>query len=118
MVQAALHALAHVREILRRRDGLAARIVALAAPFDAKIGELEGQRLSEREELDTPARHRIQDALDNFHGAQFTFDMMWEEAVADCEGVGGGWVRRLLCAFGGYRPPRRTRREKGNRGEK
>ncbi len=118
VAQTALHALSVVREMLRRRDALAARIAALAAPFDAKIAALEGQRLPEREEMDTPARHRIQDALDNFHGAQFTFDVMWEEAVGDCEGVGGGWGRRLLRAFGGYRPPRRTRREKGNRGER
>jgi len=116
--QTALHALAVVREWLRRRDALAARIDALAAPFDAKIGAWEGQRLPERKELGTPARQRVQDVLDNFHGAQLSFDLMWEEAVADCEGVGGGWMRRLLRAFGGSRPPRRTRREKGDRGEK
>lgn len=118
LVQEALYALSVVREALRQRDVRAARIAALADPFDAKVAELEGQRLPEREALDTPARHRIQDALDNFHGAQFTFDVMWEEAVGDCEGVGGGFWRRLLRAFGGYRPPRRARREERHRGEK
>ena len=117
-VQAALHALSVVREMLRRRDALSARVAALATPFEAKIAALEGQRLPEREELDTAARHRVQDALDNFQGAQYTFDVMWEEAVGDCEGVGGGWMRRLLRAFGGYRPPRRKRGEKGDRGER
>lgn len=118
IVQTALHALSHVREVLRRRDGLASRIAALAAPFDAKIADLEGQRLPEREEVDEAARRRVQDALDNFHGAQYTFDVMWEEALADCEGVGGGWASRLRRAFGGYRAPRRRRREQGNRGER
>ena len=118
VVQTALHALAHVREMLRRRDGLTARVTALAAPFDAKIAALEGERLPENEEIDDAARRRVQDALDNFHGAQYTFDVMWEEALADCEGVGGGWANRLRRAFGGYRPPRRTRREERARGEK
>ena len=117
-VQTALHALSIVREMVRRRDGLAARIAALAAPFDAKIGKLEEQRLPEREDIGVPARQRVQDARDNFEGAQLTFDMMWEEAIADCEGVGGSWFRRLLHAFGGHRSPRRTRKEKGNRDEK
>lgn len=117
-VQTALHALAHVREMLRRCDGQAARIGALAAPFDAQVAALEGQRLPEQEALDEAARRRVQDSLDNFHGAQLTFDIMWEEAVGDCEGVGGGWMRRLLRAFGGYRPPRRTRREKSDRDER
>lgn len=118
VVQTALHALSVVREWLRRQSALADRIAVLAAPYDVKIGDWESNRLPEREELGTPARQRVQDALDNFHGAQLTFDGMWEEAVADCEGVGGGWMRRLLRAFSGYRSPRRRRREKGNPGEK
>lgn len=113
--QAALRALSVVREMLRRWAVLTARIAALAAPFDAKFATLEGERLPERKEMDEAARRRVQDALDNFQGAQLTFDMMWEEAVGDCEGVGGGWGRRLWRAFSGYRPPRRTRREKNDR---
>lgn len=116
-VQTALHALALVREVLRRKDVLSARIAALAAPFDAKIAALEGQRLPEREELNVDRCRRIQDALGDFHGAQITFDVMWEEALDDCGGGGRFW-KRLLRAFTGHRAPRRTRREKQQRGEK
>lgn len=116
-VQSALHALAQVRELRRRQAALTARVGTLAAPFDARIAALEARRLPEREAMDEAARRRVQDALDNFHGAQHTFDVMWEEAAAECEGV-GGWGRRLLRALGGYRPPRRHRRELDHSGEK
>lgn len=117
LAQAALQAIALVREALRQRDVFSARIAALTAPFDAKIAALEGQRLPEREELDMNRCRRIQDALGDFHGAQITFDVMWEEALTDCGGGGRFW-KRLRQAFTGHRTPRRTRREKQQRSEK
>ena len=117
LVQTALHALALVLETLRRQEVLSARITALAAPFDVKIAALEGQRLPEREELNMDRCRRIQDVLGDFHGAQITFDMMWEEALDGC-GVGGRFWKRLLWAFTGHRTPRRTRREKQQQSEK
>ena len=112
--QVALHAIAHVRELLRRHAAVASRIAETAAPFEAQIAALEQGRLSERLPLNEEARKRIQDALDNLHGAQGVFDAMFEEALSACEAHSSFW-RRLLDLFLGYRPPRRSRRETSQR---
>ena len=45
-----------------------------AKPFNEEIEFLETQKCEPQKELDLAAKHRIQDALDNWHGAQLLFD--------------------------------------------
>lgn len=112
--QDALHAIATVRGLRHRQSLLTTRIAETAAPFDQKIAALEAQRLPERQPMDEQAHRRYQDALDNLHGTQATFDGMFEEALGTAEASSSVW-RRLLQAVSGYRPPRRRDRDRRTR---
>lgn len=112
--QTALHSIAHVRELLRRQEALKSRIAETAAPFEARIAALEQERQPEKLPLDEAALRRVQDAMDNLHGAQENFDAMFEEALTECEERSSLWGR-LLGAFLGYRSPRHRKREASRR---
>ena len=104
-VQQALDAVVRVLDLLRHKGMLISRIEEIAAPFEQKMAKADSSRLPEREALDDQACCRIQDALDNFLGAQSVFDRMFEEARWQCERPSGFW-RRLWRSLFGYRPPR------------
>ena len=104
-VQTALDAIVRALDLLRHKGMLIARIGEMAAPFEQRIGKAEATRIPEREAPDEQACCRIQDALDNFLGAQALFDRMFEEARWECERPSGFW-RGLWRSLFGYRPPR------------
>jgi hypothetical protein len=104
-VQQALDAIVRALDLLRHKGMLLARVAETAAPFEQKITKAEASRLAEREALDEHARCRIQDALDNFLGAQAIFDRMFDEARQQCERP-SGFGRNLWRSLFGYRPPR------------
>ena len=108
--QDALHALSRVREILHRHERLRFRIAETAAPFEQRLEVLEAARETLRRSLDESALRRVQDALDDAHGAQGAFDGMFEEALEAAEAQSGFW-HRLLNVFTGYRPPHRSKRD-------
>lgn len=116
VVQTALDAIARVNELGREKSALETRVEATAAPFNAEIAACEADKREPRHELDTPARHRIQDAYDNWNGAQLLFDRQFEEALHGAEPAqGGGFWQRLLRAIFGVRPPKGRTREGSHR---
>lgn len=111
--QVALESIAHVHDVQRQQAALNTRIAEIAAPLDQRIAALENERLPEYVPLSETARQRIQDALDNLHGAQAVFDGMFHEAQQRCEGRSGFWGRLLEC-FIGLRRPRRSDRDRNS----
>ena len=111
-VQSALNAIARVVELLHEKAALETRVEATAAPFNAEIAQCEAGKREPQHELDTSARYRIQDAYDNWNGAQLLFDRQFEESLYGAEPTqGGGFWQRLLRAVFGVRPPKGRNRQ-------
>jgi len=87
--QNALEALAHVAELQRRCAHLTDRIAAAAARRDAAL-------LTKREALTDEENRQLQDALDQLHGTQATFDSLFQHAKHRCE---GSFWQRLWALF-------------------
>jgi len=99
-VQRALHAIAQVRDLIRRHGQFKARIAEAAAPLDARIAEVTARRVTVPEGLSTEAKHRIQDSRDDYLGAQAEFDQLWEQARREIEPTGSRWLHFTKSLFG------------------
>lgn len=113
-VQETFTAVGRVRDLLRHKAQLMARIAEAVAPWEERIARAEAKRLTERAALSEEARLRVQDALDGLHGAQGTFDQMFDEALSECELPSSFW-QRFLRTVRGYRAPRGHARERRRR---
>jgi hypothetical protein len=87
-VPEALQAISNVQNLLRKQNFLTGRITTSEAKWNAG-------RMSEQEHLSPEATYRIQDAIDQFCGAQAEFDVLFEEAMVRT-GNAGFWERMGL----------------------
>jgi hypothetical protein len=129
-VQDALAAVALVKEHKRRYVEAKESYTTALKPFEAEEEKLRATIKDNPVELDQSQKERIQDALDNWQGAQKLFDQRIEPLVRACdvptaesrglppppepirrEVEQPGFFQRLLAVFGkgaGRRPSRRT----------
>lgn len=84
-VMESLAAIAQVNELRRQVSSLETRIGEIVAPFNEKIQSLGSERLQVLERFPERSMQRVQDALDNFNGAQEEFNAAFEAALRECE---------------------------------
>jgi hypothetical protein len=102
-VRDALEMLARVRDLIRQEKKILTRITNVKADVDAR-------RVTLLSDLPDDGKRRLQDARDNFEGAQADFNGEWATLRDACEPLGGFWWRvgQWFATLG--RPDRRRTR--------
>lgn len=81
-VAEALSAIAQVNALRYQITELESRI---SRPYDQKVAQLQSRRLPVLDDLPLNSKERVQDAIDNFNGAQNEFDAAMEAVLRGCE---------------------------------